>query len=719
MRHHTHLKIKSRNRQQGFALTAELLLVIAIVVLMLNYLSGLLQDYLHAQDVDRAASQYSRIVVAVQKRTAHDGTLFGLWDTNGSKSATNATLSWGAADLPNFLDEYLVGHLNANCGKGADGWNPMNSAGGINDGDPSSMEQTALFPCFLLRKTDLLPFKLQVSSALSPDTNSSVASYVLYLDTQNANFDRRDKPENNILNLIMLRTSLEKNLTETSMGVASVYFVQPGALNDLADDINLTDTECETALIANTECDIAVRIDFAGSSNGLYKRVNNLNFFTDDVTIGSSIATGRQKCAYWTPNGTGWDGEMTDCGIKGGANDDHVVFVADRTTTSSLQITNEASLGHLCAQFEPTNEAGGVMSVRPHTTTPSTPCGITPDNTIIQLISDRAHVGRLLSRQVLSDEIYAGQTELFSSTNGQVMLKVFNSSHDAIVFSIDNLGNTSIAGDLEVDGNTTLKKNLTVGENATFNMSNNGRIQMGATTDASSLSFSRGNAGNFTIAASGVQLDIINDNNHGIRLESNGAGSKMTLDASEGVVAANGTQLHASKSALNGTEFDPTDGINTDAEKSLSALITADMAKYLDDFSSSVQVVGMDRVEGEFLQLQKPNCLHFMNDANYSSPEANPYRKFMADSGITSANGKEYARLLLVPTYFKTYNSAFGDNQLFAQHAIHSSADTWDVYLYLSGEGAFSTGAREDGAGGSIAVMLCDYSGLDVSKLAF
>ena len=76
-------------------------------------------------------------------------------------------------------------------------------------------------------------------------------------------------------------------------------------------------------------------------------------------------------------------------------------------------------------------------------------------------------------------------------------------------------------------------------------------------------------------------------------------------------------------------------------------------------------------------------------------------------------------QVLLIPMYFKTYNSAFGDNQVFSQHAAHSSSTTWDIYLYLSGEGAFGTGAREDGAGGSPAMVMCDYSSINFSRQTF
>ena len=193
----------------------------------------------------------------------------------------------------------------------------------------------------------------------------------------------------------------------------------------------------------------------------------------------------------------------------------------------------------------------------------------------------------------------------------------------------------------------------------------------------------------------------------------------MSLEAPDGVVVENGSTIHSSRSALTGDLFDAINGINSDALKSRSELVTADMAKYLDDTSSPIQIVGIDRIEGEFATLVKPNCLAFADNSNYSSPEANPYKPLIDDGTIDPDNGQALARLVLVPIFMKTYNAAFGDNQIYSQHGVHSSPTEWDVYLYLSGEGAFGTGGREDGAGASLAMSICDYSSLNLSRQTF
>ena len=148
--------------------------------------------------------------------------------------------------------------------------------------------------------------------------------------------------------------------------------------------------------------------------------------------------------------------------------------------------------------------------------------------------------------------------------------------------------------------------------------------------------------------------------------------------ADNGVVAENGTSFHNSKSTLSNSDFDAS-GISNENLRRRSELVTADMAKYLDDTSSPIQIVGVDRIEGAYMQMTKPDCLYFLDDNNYSSQEANPYRDIIGT--LPTTDGQSLARLLLVPTYFKTYNSAFGDNQIYAQHAAHASSSAWDLSL--------------------------------------
>lgn len=717
-------------KQSGFTVI-EIVIGVAIFLILLNIASVLASDYLHKYRIEQNANTLSKVAIAVQRRNAHDGFLFSFWDENGGRAATNNTLSWDVNQLDEFLTDYLVGRENPGCGNLAAGWNPVNAAGQPNLGDPTSMERAELVDCNALRNQ--IPYNIQIESALSPEPNDTVAVYALYLVMDNVNFGPKDEPDNNILNYTQLQQALINELQDNANGITGVRFGLRNNLGDIADDQIFTTAECSDRLTNNQECDIIVSVDFAGTTNGLFKRTDNQDFFLDDVTFGQNVGGVRQTCAYWERDiagPAGWSGSIVDCAIKAGVNDDDVTLVFDAAQAGEFIVTNEGpaqvDIEHLCPLYQLEDDAAreGVL-VRRAAPGESSPCGILKDGNIVQLITDQAFVGQLYTEDLIAERIYASRLDLFSNGNGDLMIQVFDQTQTAVVFLIDNNGNATVGGDLDVDGEATFNSTATVigtfraVSNAEFAMNAGGQVSFGEGGN-SGIIMSRNGAGTFTIETRGVQFEILaGNNNQGISLNTDAGGDvEVRIKAENGIISENGTTFHSSKSTLRNSLFDAAgDGITTAAEKSLSELVTADMAKMLDDTSSPIQIVGVDRVEGAFTTLTKPNCLWFTEDANYSSPEANPYREIV-DSGVL-ASGESYARLILLPMYFKTYNSAFGDNQIFAQHASHSGANTWDIYLYLSGEGAQGTGAREDGAGGSLAMTLCDYSSIDFSGQTF
>lgn len=694
-------------KQRGYS-AIELIIVIVIVGLLASIALDYFSDYSHRLKIDRSANDFSLVVSAVQRRNAHDGFLFSFWDENGGRTPTNSTITWSEGDeFRVLLNNFLVGRDNNQCGQAAAGWNPVNTGGRPDEGPVTIMERTALVPCNKLRGQ--LPWRITASAALSPDTTGAVGTFALYLNLTSAYFENKDKAPNNILNFTLLRNSIERRLEDGINGVPRVSFTRVNTLADIEDDQILTSRECELDL---SNCAIGVYIDFSGTTNGMFKRTDNQDYFLDDITIGSSVAGGRQRCAFWEKDlvSDTWVSIQTDCGIKGGAGDTRVTLVVDDAQSQSLKITNEVGITHICRVFTVEDRAAGIMALRPSAAPGNvTPCGFTREGNIVQMMSEESHVGTLYGEEVIADSVFASQTTLYSNIDGQVMLRIYDSSHSSINFSVDNNGNTSMQGALDVGGVATFRQDaivendLSVQRNANFLMAGGGTIQMGLVSDDSSLTFSRNGAGTFTIGATGSVM----------RLESE---QRLELSANDGVATAQGTTLHTARSTLRNDWFGAS-GINTDALKSLSEVVTADMAKYLDDTSSPIQIVGIDRIEGEFATLTKPNCLAFALDSNYSSPDANPYRDIITQA--EAATGHSYARLVLIPIFMKTFNAAFGDNQIYSQHGVHSSPTTWDIYLYLSGEGAFSTGAREDGAGASLAMSMCDYSGLNISRQSF
>lgn len=712
------LKRSRKNKQSGFTLI-ELMIGVVILAAVLQMVGSWVKEYIHNNNIEQAAKDVALVPIAVQRRNGNDGFLFSFWDTNGSNTATNATITWEQNDFSDLLDNYLVGRRNTACGSMTDGWNPVNTGGDVDTGDETSMETAALVPCSKLRRR--LPFDVEMSAALSQDITGAVDTFALYLDTSNADFDVKDYTDNNFINFKKWQSALKRSLDDSTNGLPNVVFGSSGSLDDISDDVIYTDTECEDELIAGNTCEIIVYLEFAGLTNGRFKRTDNQDYFMDDVTFGESIAAGRQQCAYYEEDlATGtWTSSIVDCAIRAGAGDTDVTLIVDRAQTSELLITSEtATATHMCNLFE---EDGSMLEEKSGSDGTS-PCGFTTDGDIVQLVAKEAHVGTVYSEDIIASEILSASVELYSDVSGQVMIRLYDSSHSTTVFSVDNAGNTSLSGTLSVGSLATfsdqvfMEKGLSVQDGAAFNMQNASTVAFGDSTD-SSLTFSRDGLGTFTIETDGVGFEILgNSDGEGIKMENLAGDLTINLDAKNGVIAENGTTIHSSKSTLLAADFSAS-GIVGDDLKNLSEVVTADMAKYLDDTSSPVQLIGTDRVEGTFMQMTKPDCLAFMDDSNFTSSSANPYRQLI-DSG-TLSDGEDYARLILIPTYMKTYNSAFGDNQIYAQHAAHSSPTTWDIYLYLSGEGAFNTGAREDAAGGAIAMTLCDYSSINFSNLQF
>ena len=132
--------------------------------------------------------------------------------------------------------------------------------------------------------------------------------------------------------------------------------------------------------------------------------------------------------------------------------------------------------------------------------------------------------------------------------------------------------------------------------------------------------------------------------------------------------------------------------------------------------NSPIQIVGVDRVEGAYTRVQKPACTWFLDDSNYASANANPYREVIDNGTIPNSvreNEGRNIRMILLVSITKLTMKRLAQTNLCATYD-HSTPEEWDVFLYLAGEGAYGTGAREDGAGGSLAITLCDYSQLNL-----
>lgn len=687
------------SKQSGFTLV-EITIGLVIVGLLATATYPLITDYFFERRLNKVANEFIMITEGVQRRATHDAFEFDLWDTNGGQAASgDSEIAWSdtaAQDIDDLLELYLIARNNAQCGDAVNGWNPLNNDGTIDGGVELRMETTSLVPCDFFG--NILPFNTTLSAIMQADVDNSVSRFRLYINFDDVNFGNKNDEDNNFLNMKKFQAAFTNASADHLNGTSRTFFGTQGVDQDvIGDDVNYTDTECETEVRNGDECDLIIEVNFEGFTNGRYKRTDRQNFMVDNLTFGT-LAGGVQQCSKWTEDvvaGT-FTAEIVDCGLEGGIGNADVTLVSVDASSTGLRIVNRADVNHLCSIFERANLTGGAFNL--NDTGRNTPCGFTEDGAIIQLLSDEAMIGTINSNELVSTNIYAEQTQLYRTGTNVNVLRVVD-ENGIQTFSLNNNGNIDSEGGATFAGNVIAESDFIVSDNAAVLMNNNGVVRLGSLDNTGTqLVFSRDNA---------TQTFNIQSPNGDLEIETSG---KLIITAPDGAILDNGSTLHSAVSALTGDLFNAADGINSDGLKALSEVVTYDFARMIDDTSSDVQIVGIDKIEGEFTQVTKPDCLDFTADANYASPEHNPYR------GMVLPAGESLARLVMTPIYFKTYNSSFGDNQIYAQHGVHSSPTTWDVFLYLSGEGAFGTGAREDAAGSSLAMIICDYSTIEFSR---
>lgn len=708
-------RINGMKKESGYSL-AELMIVLTIIAVLATIAIPFVQRYFYEKDMLYVSKNISNVIFAVQKRSHHDAFNFEFWDTNGGRAATNAELVWDEDEFNTFLGDYLIAHKNNTCGNDAEGWDPLNNDGVRDSGAAfeTSMETSALVDCNYVDA--MRPFNFDYAAVMAPDVGNpdQVAEFRMYLITDDVDFGGYDTPDNNFLNFANLVYELDIKLTDQQNGIPIVQYVELNDLDTIADDVVLTEQECEDNLLAGNECQIAITLNFNGSTNGFFKRVDNQNSFIDDVTFrDSTAAANRRQCIQWTDDGAGnWDSDYVDCAITAGADNDSIEAIIDAAQVQSLLITQSngaappVALDNLCNVYTPEDMANLQTEI---TATATVPCGITPDGNIIQMRTQEMHAESIRGEELLVTDAFIQSARFFTTAAGANVLTVRDNANNTDVLRMNNQGDIITEGNVEAE-NVTANNDLNVSENVLFDLASVGsRIGIYA------------HDGDYFMSVEGDNdsLNLNLGNDQGINFEKNpatGDSVKATITAEDGVFAGSGTGIYGSKSTLTGLEYPNT--LNDEDKKLLAEFATRDSIMHIMHKNSPIQIVGVDRVEGAYTRVQKPSCAWFLDDSNYASPEANPYRQAIDNNMIPpefiANNGRDVARLVLIGQYNKTYNEALGANQIYVQHATHSTPTEWDVFLYLAGEGAYGTGAREDGAGGSLAMALCDYSQLNL-----
>lgn len=757
-------------RQKGVTLIEALLVLTLaigfIVSFLVMYSDDLKRDYIKI-----LANDFSNIPYAVQRRLQNDSFGFERWEKNGDQTitvtpvGTTKVIVWdthekitGISNTANSLfKHFLTGRKNTECGKDPAGWNAANNDGTLDGGTEGAIEKESLVSCALFNKK---PYNIEMKAVLTNDpATNAVASFVFYGNLKDSDlFDINDKE--GITWVLSLKRSIESALKKELNGNTKVYFGKQNTLNNVYDDTNnYTPIDCLNELRAGNECSIIIAASFTGTNNDYYLRTDGSNAMLASIDFKQAVGGASQKCVWWqNPNitaadqtksilsggtsVTSWTAKEVDCGLAGG-NDSplYVESIMDNSYSQSFIVGDKTTLQHMCKVF--TKGTGQNNNHFTDIGNNRTPCGILKDGSVIQMATEKSYIGQAFIKDLIVDEIFASGLQIKASDlvnkktdekvdtlsnitetnvkNPTLLMQILgagDSTTEQFLFTVDSNGFTKILNDFEVGGlsrfkkNVTMEQSLTVADSANFTL---GSATSNVTFGSNDLVLQRGAIlPEFNIFTQGVSLKILSDkgmvlkSNENLNIESN---QNINILSNDKLILKGGTNSNQGEyvayDSLTKSKIDPVTLSGLTGEN-LQKYQVANygMLKHLESKSGNLQFNSTVPItSGDGNIIPKPNCLQFVLD----NPDRYP-------AGIraraTAGDGYQMARLVMIPLYFKTYASALGNNQIFSQHAVHSVGNSWEVYMYLSGEGIVGTGGREDAAGSGIAQIFCDFSGV-------
>lgn len=558
-------------------------------------------------------------------------------------------------------------------------------------------------------------------------------------------------------------------------GTQSVELVRAvdGSFDDESDYVaalieNVDPSDCFLGGGVST-CQIAIHIGFTGGNNQQFLRTDGENGMLRPIKFALNGADARedrwQTCARWTRLDTGdWRQDLVECGIQGGtgysvdklgnpmypntSNQSGVQGVFSQTNTEGLYITyRDPAAGEnveqvdsmtalsFCEMFTSppgTDFIGGIGS------SVEVPCGIYVSNVIdgdpvVQVVADTQTIETMFSENIKVVDIAARRLRIKQEREGDVPFVIYphEEGADAIYRVVDNGsyftfmatgnlewgGNVEIDGTLKVNGNGEFIGNITqTGAQTTFDLTDKfaiifGDLSMVATKENSSSPGSGGISSYFPSGIDYFNIDFFND----VRLSA----SNVAIQGTDSII------LDSDKIIIDGTLIAPTpestysvishfDNSDLDYaatlsgdEKKLRSFVTRDYVKHLENTKGNIILKYVNVITPENSFLPKPDCLDFISEGeNLHLYDGSP---------AASLDGQSLARIVLVPISFKTYANSYGSNQFFTHHA-QDAGSGWEIYFYISGDGTAGTGAREDGAGTSLALVFCDYEGVVFRK---
>lgn len=777
--------MKNKNKIKGYTLIEFLI----VVILSMVFISSLLILYKNFNDLktrNEVSKDYALILESVMKRVVHDSAEWNLWELTASDGEDVQGLGYSpvpATRVINPINDYIlwndteavVKSLMRNFLVGKD--HPANNCGAWNakpdpfSGNTESLK-TAYIPCGMWQNGNdvLIPFNIKMKAAAIGDpVNADISTFLLYLDLKDSEIVKGYGGQKGFNAFMNFYNEIKSNLKKEPIGTQYLKLVLDSVnLNDANDDIFAdTSKDCMDALSPSSpnNCLIRLEVNFVDFSTSEYLLVGGNNDMRAAISFRQASSSLPQQCLRWIKDSSDtWTSTLVDCGIWGGNDSVTVDGVLENVNTTSLNITlrdgSGASLDHQCPIYvKSLDEENGFFTLADKTT----PCGLSSDNSVVQLTSDYAYVGKIYAEDIMVQDFRANRIQvMYDPVNyNNPKLVQIKDENDKVVFEVNKNGYiqfgtgdlngdgvNDLNADVKVFGSLDVNNGLSAEGNSIFYLNKSGDL---VTIDVNSTGGS--NLGNIRLGDVVSDLTIVdsgkdtlhnfgsttnnktflgmtvNNSLSGFAIESNNdlmlkSGDDITLRANDNinlqsnninlegdVLLTGNNKAYANTSSfrdktiesLNGTKNFYNLGAN---EKSSFEYVTKDYIKHIMNIVGNFSIRNVVLVNGAGSNLiSRPDCLDFTKNGTDLS---NPYY----GTANYQKDGYDLSRILLINIWQKTFSAGFGDNQAYTHHAIATVANMWEVYQYASGSGASGTGAREDGAGASLGLIYCDYSGV-------
>ena len=768
------MKSFHRSKKSGLTLI-EVILALSVAAVVIVNVILFLAELSYKERLKITAGNIMTINSGLMRKIQHDGNdilRFVDPDNDGTVdiSATDVGgISSGSYDQ-NYIywdqDDYVDLFLNETMvpNEACDGsgtWIPKDSATG------SAIRTVPLIPCGIYE--DGLPFGLEFRGVLIKDSNPAnydegIGRFTTFINFDNSEVYNRSgflsgNTNQNANNIIQFMNYLEARQSADLYGTQSVELVRLDTAGDYMGGFqeNVEPSDCFLSGGANT-CEIAVHINFTGGNNQQFLRTDGTNGMLAPLSFTMSGADSRQgdmqTCARWVRNGANWEQDLVECGLHGGlgnsvedndadgfADEGGVKNVTSEVSTDGLYITyrepgrdefDDGQYPYPNALCDVYPSPGGNF-IDDLGVPSQVPCGIyntstDPTDPSVQVIADSQTIEDLYSQNIRAVDITARKLRVKEGADPEIFTLIDDA--DNSIYVVEDMGgnnfrfsatgnyvqngNMFISQGLTVDGTTLLNDDLTVNGDVTFNLED--RFDINIASDGVGSSFDSYNYIDTTgYGVSGNYMSLGSTIGNGLFL----TGSNTVIDGTQSVtikspeiitdgtlIVPDGSETYSEVSSFNGGDVQDYTTANAE-QRSLRSFVTKDYVKHLENISSDIVLKYVNVATPTSSYMDKPNCLDFVN----SDPE-NTELYAGTDAATNFGNGEDYARIMLLPISFKTYSNAYGSNQFYTHHAQDVSTG-WEIYFYLSGDGAVGTGAREDGAGTSIAMVYCDYSSID------